>query len=59
MVKKACRTCKRIVKGNSCPVCKTSDLTTTFQGVVVIFDVESDVAKKMGITAPGTYAIRV
>ena len=59
MVKKACRICKRIVKGNTCPVCKTDDLTTTFQGVVVIFDVESEAAKKMGITSPGTYAIRV
>ncbi|MCX6818477.1 MAG: DNA-directed RNA polymerase subunit E'' [Candidatus Aenigmarchaeota archaeon] len=59
MAKKACRTCKRIVIGNSCPVCKTSDLTTTFQGIVVIFDVESDIAKKLGITAPGKYAIRV
>jgi DNA-directed RNA polymerase subunit E" len=59
MPKKACRTCKRIVTGNTCPICKTSDLTTTFQGIVVIFDVESEIAKKLGITAPGKYAIRV
>ena len=58
MVKKACRQCKRIVKGNLCPVCKT-ETTTNFQGIVVIFDTESAIAKKMGITAPGTYAIRV
>lgn len=59
MPKRACRQCKRIVTTNKCLVCLSSDLTTSFQGSVVIFDVESEVAKKLGITAPGTYAIRV
>ena len=60
MPKKACRQCKRIVlKGNECPACKSTDLTTSFQGTIVIFDVESEIAKKLGITAPGTYAIKV
>ena len=58
MPKKACRQCKRIVRGNTCPVCKV-ETTTNFQGIVVIFDIESDIAKKLNITAPGTYAIRV
>ena len=58
MPKKACRQCKRIVRSNLCPVCKI-ETTTNFQGIVVIFDVESEVAKKLNITAPGTYAIRV
>lgn len=60
MAKKACRNCKRIIlKGNVCPVCKSTDVTTSFQGIVVIFDVESEIAKKLGITAPGKYAIKV
>ena len=59
MAKKACRQCRRIITGNTCPVCKTQDTTTTFQGVVIIFDVESEIAKKLGITAPGKYAVRV
>lgn len=59
MVRRACRDCKRIVKSTTCPVCKTNNTTTNFQGTVVIFDVESVVAKKLGITAPGTYAIKV
>jgi len=41
-----------------CPVCKI-ETTTNFQGTVVIFDIESALAKKLGITTPGTYAIRV
>ena len=59
MVKRACRDCKRILKGNTCPVCKNNNITTSFQGTIVIFDVNSEVAKKMGVTAPGKYAIKV
>ena len=60
MVKKACKNCKSIVlKGNVCPVCKSTDLTSSFQGAIVIFDVDSEIAKKLGITVPGKYAIRV
>jgi len=59
MVKQACRECKRIVNGKECPICKTSNLTTNYQGIVVIFDVNSEVAKKLGITTPGTYALKV
>ncbi|MFH0832791.1 MAG: transcription elongation factor subunit Spt4 [Candidatus Aenigmatarchaeota archaeon] len=58
MPKYACRTCKRIVKGKICSECK-GEATTNFQGVVVILDAESEIAKKLGITVPGTYAIRV
>ncbi len=58
MAKRACKQCKRIVKGNMCEVCKSADLTTSFQGTVVIFDVDSEIAKKLGITAPGPYAIK-
>ncbi|MEM7819320.1 MAG: transcription elongation factor subunit Spt4 [Candidatus Aenigmatarchaeota archaeon] len=60
MTKKACKQCKRILtKGSVCPVCKTSELTPNFQGIVVIFDVESEIAKKLGITALGKYAIKI
>lgn len=60
MSKKACKNCKRIVmKGNMCPVCKTADLTSSFQGVAVIFDVNSEIAKKLNVTAPGKYALKV
>lgn len=60
MPRRACRDCKRIIiKGTDCPVCKTNNTTTNFQGTIVIFDVESAVAKKLGITAPGVYAIKV
>ncbi len=55
---KACKICKRLSDKNVCPACG-NDTTQNFQGIIVIFDVESDVAKKMNITSPGKYAIRV
>ena len=59
-MKKACRTCRRILaKGSVCPACKGTDITSSFQGIVVIFDVESEIAKKLGITAQGKYAVKV
>ena len=58
MARRACKQCKRIVKSNICPVCK-GETTQTFKGTIVIFDVESEMAKKLGITAPGTYALKV
>ncbi len=59
MTLRACRDCKRIINGTVCPVCKTSNTTTNFQGIIIIFDASSVVAQKLGITAPGKYAIKV
>jgi len=47
------------VKGNLCPVCKSSSVTTSWKGVLVVFDANSEIAKEAGITAPGKYAVRV
>jgi len=59
-MKRACKICKRVItRGNICPNCKSSDTTSSFQGTVVIFDVNSELAKKMGITEPGKYALKV
>jgi len=59
MTLRACRDCKRIITGTVCPVCKTSNTTRNFQGIIVIFDTSSEVAQKLNITAPGKYAIKV
>lgn len=57
--KKACKTCKIFVKGSECPICKSTDLTTSWKGRIIIMDPgKSEVAKKMGITVKGEYAIK-
>ncbi len=60
MAEKACKQCHRVVEGNLCPVCKDSQLTTSWKGFIVIADPErSELAKKLGIKIPGKYALRL
>jgi DNA-directed RNA polymerase subunit E" len=57
---KACKNCKFISKGSVCPNCKSTNLSDDWSGLVVIMDpANSEVAKRMGISAPGRYALRV
>ena len=59
-VKKVCRKCRLFVTGAECPICKEKDFSATWAGMVEILDPEaSEVAKKMGITVPGKYALKV
>jgi len=58
MTEKACKICRRLVKGNLCPACKSTDLTPSWKGLIVVFDANSEIAKEAGITAPGRYAIK-
>ena len=59
MSEKACKNCRRLVKGNICTICKSSSVTTAWKGVLVVFDANSEIAKESGVTAPGKYAIKV
>ena len=55
----ACKSCNFISEMSVCPRCG-GDGTKAWQGMVAIADYEkSDIAKNMGITANGTYALKV
>lgn len=59
---KACRKCKFLVprEATRCPACGSTDLSEDWEGAVVIIDPEkSEVAKRLGFTQPGRYALRV
>lgn len=59
-MKKACFKCKIFVEGNVCPVCSGNQFSDNWKGRVYITDPNrSEVAKKMGITVKGEYAIKV
>jgi len=59
-VVKVCRECHRVVEGEACVICGTTHLSEDWAGYVVIIDPEhSDIAKKMNITMPGRYALKV
>ena len=61
MAESACRNDRLIIaQGNTCPLCGQSNLTTKWNGQVVILNVEkSDVAKKLGIKVNGAYALNI
>ena len=57
---KACRVCRHIeIEKNQCSNCKSFNLTSEFAGFVIIFDLESNIAKKLQIKNPGRYALKV
>ncbi|MBN3036907.1 MAG: DNA-directed RNA polymerase subunit E'' [Candidatus Diapherotrites archaeon] len=58
---KACKNCKIVIKkGDVCPLCGKSDLTTNWKGFTYVFDAErSEIAGKLGVNTPGKYALRM
>lgn len=57
---KACRKCKSLTTGKVCPVCKSSDLSPDWQGLILVFDPQKSlVANTLEITAPSRYALKV
>ena len=57
---KACKTCRRLVKEDICPICKDSELTTSWKGYIMVTDPEkSEIAKMLEITTVGKYALRL
>lgn len=60
MSKKVCRKCRIFVEGSECPLCKGNQFTDSWKGRIIITDAgRSEIAKKMGITAKGEYAIKI
>ena len=61
MVKElACRKCKCVNVGKVCQVCRSSDLTPYWEGLVIIANPEeSRIAKTLKITGKGKYALKV
>ncbi len=59
MKKKVCRKDKIFVDGDVCPICKKDSFTTNWQGRIHFLNIEkSHIAKEMGITMVGEYAIK-
>ena len=60
MKKKVCKKCKMFIEGGTCPSCKGSQFSTNWKGRLNILDArKSAIAKKIGYTIPGEYAIKV
>jgi len=56
----ACRKCKCVNIGKVCANCKSSDLTPDWSGIALVVDPShSQIARTLGITEKGKYALRV
>lgn len=57
---KVCRNCKRIVSGDTCDVCGSTNLASTYQGLLILIKPElSEIAALLNIKKEGYYAVKV
>ncbi len=54
-----CRNCRRFTTSSACESCKSTNLSTSWKGMVVIVDVNSEIAKTLKVNEPGKYALYV
>jgi len=54
-----CRNCRRFTTEKVCPTCKSTNLSTSWKGLVVILNKDSEIAKVLGIEEEGSYALYV
>ncbi len=56
---KACKKCRYLTTEKKCPICG-GETTKEWQGYLVVIDYKrSEIARKMGITINGKYALKV
>ena len=59
-MKKVCRECKMFVEKDKCPNDNNTKFTDNWKGRIIIIDAnKSEIAKKVGITVKGEYAIKI
>ncbi len=57
---KACKNCKLIYEGQTCPSCGKKEVSDSFKGKVEIIDSErSELARQLKINKNGFYAIKL
>jgi DNA-directed RNA polymerase subunit E" len=60
MSEQVCRECHRVVTGQTCPICSSSNLSSDWSGMVIIIDSgRSEIAKKLDVKLPDRYALKV
>ncbi|HXT83368.1 MAG TPA: transcription elongation factor subunit Spt4 [Verrucomicrobiae bacterium] len=60
MVKEfACKKCKALTTGKMCPVCKSTELSKDWSGILLIFDTRSKIAATLEIPKSHKYALKV
>jgi DNA-directed RNA polymerase subunit E" len=57
---RACRNCKNISDENICPVCKGTEFSDDYSGLLIVLDPENSIlAEKLDTTEEGQYALKI
>ncbi len=57
---RACRSCKNISDEPVCPVCKGTEFSDDFSGLLIVLDPENSLlAEKLDTKESGTYALKI
>jgi len=57
---RACRNCKNISDEAVCPVCKGTEFSDDYSGLLIVLDPENSLlAEKLNTTEEGAYALKI
>ena len=57
---RACRTCKNISEETICPVCKGTEFSDDYSGLLVVLNAENSLlAEKLDTNQAGVYALKI
>ena len=57
---RACRYCKNINEETVCPVCKNTEFSDDYSGLLVVLDADNSIlAEKLDTNASGNYALKI
>lgn len=57
---RACRYCKNISDETVCPVCKNTEFSDDYSGLLVVLDANNSIlAEKLNTNEPGNYALKI
>ena len=57
---RACRTCKIITDENVCPICKGTELSDDYSGLLIVLGPENSLlAEKLEAKEAGSYALKI
>jgi DNA-directed RNA polymerase subunit E" len=57
---RACRTCKNISEDSICPVCRGSEFSDDYSGLLIVLEPDNSLlAEKLETNEPGAYALKI
>ena len=57
---RACRTCKNISEETICPICKGTEFSDDYSGLLVVLNAENSLlAEKLDTNQAGVYALKI